>query len=550
VESRAARAAGGHKVAIYTTIAGDYDSVKLPSVLDPRFDFFLFSDVPRSGGGAWQVKPITAFDNDPTRMARYVKTHPHALLGHYEFAIWIDSNIMILGDIHVLLDSFIESGTVVAAFPHPYRTSIYEEVGACIAQGLDDAETMREQIARYRKAGFAHQDLIESSVMMFDLRDRRVLAFLDRWWSEIERGSRRDQLSLNYALAQTGLDWHRIAAPPESVRTHPMLAFGGHDRGKGVARRLVDEIGVPPSDPYHGIRYDSVREQRIAAQRERRIDIVICVHNALDHVSVCLESVRRHRNTQRIIIVDDGSDPPTAAFLRAFAASQSEVELVRNDRPGGYTRAANRGLAAARGELVILLNSDTIVTDGWAEKMADAVFSTPRAGIVGPMSSAASGQSIPNHRGTERQTAVNALPAGMTAEDMNRCCEQWTIDGIIPRVPLVHGFCFGLTREVIDKVGYFDEAHFPRGYGEEDDYCFRAADAGFALVVATHTYVFHAKSKSYADADRISLTREASQALHRLHSPARIRRAVESMDHNPLLWKFRQNAAKLAAMSQ
>jgi GT2 family glycosyltransferase len=166
------------------------------------------------------------------------------------------------------------------------------------------------------------------------------------------------------------------------------------------------------------------------------------------------------------------------------------------------------------------------------------------------MSSAASWQSIPNHRGTGQQTAVNPLPAGMTAEDMNRCCEQWTIDGIIPRVPLVHGFCFALTREVIDKVGYFDETHFPRGYGEENDYCFRAADSGFGLIVATHTYVFHAKSKSYADADRIGLMREGSQALHRLHSPARIRRAVEAMEHNPLLWKFRQNAAKLAAISQ
>jgi GT2 family glycosyltransferase len=483
-------------------------------------------------------------------MARYVKTHPHALLGHYEFAIWIDSNIMILGDIHVLLDSFIESGTVVAAFPHPYRTSIYEEIEACIAQGLDDAETMREQIARYRKAGFAHQDLIESNLMMFNLSDRRVRALLDLWWSEIERGSRRDQLSLNYALAQIGLGWHPIASRPDNARTHLMLAFGGHDRDKGVARRLVDEVGAPPSDPYQGTPYDRIREQRIAAQRERRIDIVVCVHNALDHVSACLESVRRHRTTQRIIIVDDGSDAPTAAFLSAFAKNQSEVELIRHDQPGGYTRAANRGLAASRGEFVILLNSDTIVTDGWAEKMADAVFSTPGAGVVGPMSSAASWQSIPNHRGTEQQTAVNLLPAGMTAEDMNRCCEQWTIDGIVPRVPLVHGFCFGLTREIIDKVGYFDETHFPGGYGEENDYCFRAADAGFGLVVATHTYVFHAKSKSYVDTDRIRLTGEASQTLHRLHSPARIRRAVEAMEHNPLLWKFRQNAAKLAAISQ
>lgn len=53
---------------------------------------------------------------------------------------------------------------------------------------------------------------------------------------------------------------------------------------------------------------------------------------------------------------------------------------------------------------------------------------------------------------------------------------------------LVHGFCFGLIREVMNRVGLFYEDSFPNGYGEENDYCFRAADAGFSLVIATHTY--------------------------------------------------------------
>jgi GT2 family glycosyltransferase len=547
--SRTARDVRPEKVAIYTAISDNYDSVKLPELPDPRFDYLLFTDAPRSGGDVWRVRPMTAYDTDPVRMARYVKTHPHLLLGEYRYAIWIDSNLGILGDIHALLEMFVQSGKPVAAILHPYRTSIDEEVEACIAAGRDDTAVMREQVARYREVGFACQDLIESNLMMFDLANPCVPAFLDRWWSEIDRGSKRDQLSLNYALAKTGLDWYRITARPDSARNHPVLAFAEHDYNNGVARRLLDALGGTADDPYDGLPYEQVREQRIAAQNTRRIDVVICAHNALEYLTACLESVRRNRSsaTQRIIIVDDGSDDSTAAFLKTFASSHAHVELIRNDQPVGYTRAANKGLAASNAELVILLNSDTIVTDGWAEKMADAVYSTPGTGIVGPMSNAASFQSIPDHRATEQQTAINPLPPGMSADDVNRCCERWTVDGVLPRVPLVHGFCLGVTRQVLDKVGYFDEIHFPRGYGEENDFCFRAADAGFGLVVATHTFVFHAKSKSYADADRIVLMREGSEALHKLHPPVRILRATEAMEHNPMLWKFRRSAAKLAA---
>ena len=290
--------------------------------------------------------------------------------------------------------------------------------------------------------------------------------------------------------------------------------------------------------------YADVRDERIAAQGQRPIDIVVCVHNALEDVERCLQSIQgaRKSHNQRLIIIDDGSDSPTASFLEEVARNASWIERHRNDQAIGYTKAANLGLAASRGEFVILLNSDTVVTNGWAEKMADAAFSTPGIGIVGPMSSAASHQSIPDHRGSNGQTAINELPPTLTAEDMNRYCEQWTIADVLPRVPLVHGFCLGVTRDVIDRVGFFDEASFPNGYGEENDYCFRAADAGFSLVVATHTYVFHAKSKSYADTERVTLMKAGSEAFRRIHGQTRVKRAVKSMQENPILANLRLRA--------
>jgi hypothetical protein len=367
-----------------------------------------------------------------------VKTHPHLLLPGYDIAIWIDAHIMILGNIYSMIARFVASKGAVAAVPHPGRTSIYEELGACIQRkNVDDAETMQQHVARYRAAGFDHSDLIETNLMMFRLSDERTRAFLDIWWREIDCYSKREQLSVNYALQKAGITWHQLTQRPQSARDHPRLVLVPHDRATGTVQKLVDALQSPMADPYAGAPYADVREERIAAQRHRRIDIIVCVHNALDVVKQCLESVRRarRRDRQGLIIIDDGSEETTARYLAEFGSGASWVELHRSDYARGYTSAANQGLAASTGELVILLNSDTTVTDGWSEKLADAVFSTVGAGIVGPMSNAASHQSIPEHRGTKTQTAINKLPNGLTAEDMNRYCEQWTVAGLLPAGP-------------------------------------------------------------------------------------------------------------------
>ena len=534
------------KIVIYTAIAGGYDTIKLPEHPDPHFDYVLFTDTPAPDTGVYQVRPITYLDSDATRRARFAKTHPHMLLERYDIAIWVDSNIMVVGDIDPLIEKFLASGNAVGVIPHPQRTSVYEELEACIKLSKDEQSVMDAQIAHYRQLGFDCTDLIESNVMMFKLGDQRSRSFLDCWWAEIDHHSKRDQISLNFALKQSGVDYCRLMEHPANARNHSAFALVQHDAGKGPSSELIDALQVPFVDPYAGPSYADVRVERIAAQNNRRIDVIVCVHNALDDVRQCLESVRKARQgyNQKLILIDDGSDKPTAKFLKEFASTAPWVELHRSETATGYTKAANRGMAASTGELVIFLNSDTVVTDSWAEKMADAVFSTAGAGIVGPMSNAASHQSIPEHRSSRQQTAVNELPPELSADQMSRYCEQWSVDGVLPRVPLVHGFCFGVTRAVIDGIGFFDEANFPRGYGEENEYCFRAVDAGFGLVIATHTYVFHAKSKSYGDA-RLSLAKAGSEVLRQLHGRRRIERAIKSVESNPILVSLRRRASSL-----
>lgn len=535
------------RIAVFTAISGGYDPIKLPEKPDSRFDYIVFTDTPLREPGLYDVRPLPYFHSDTTRSARFVKTHAHMLLNDYDIAVWVDSNITIKDDIYPFIEELVQSEKPVAAIPHPQRSSIYEEYEACIRHGKDEQETMSEQIKHYKDSGFQHDDLIESNFMVFDLHHEKTPKFLNTWWSEIDRFSKRDQISLNYALNKEGVSWHPLFEQPSNVRNHPGFLLTPHGTGDIIIDELMDTLDADIKEPFSDDPYSSVRKQRVAAQKDRSIDIIVCVHNALEEVKKCLDSIvhNRHNQNHNLIIVNDGSNEEASAYLQDFEQKHGDwTRLLRNETAQGYTKAANKGLEASDADLSILLNSDVIVTDSWAEKMADAVFATPGAGIVGPLSSAASHQSIPNHNSTKDQTAINELPDNITAEDMNQKCEEWTASDYIPRVPLMHGFCFGITKEAKEVIGYFDEKHFPKGYGEESDYCFRAVDAGFSLVIATHTYIFHAKSKSYIGPERIKLMERGMSNLYALHSTKRVQRAIQSMQEHPVLVKMREQAAE------
>lgn len=545
-----ARHLEGKRIAIYTAIIGDYDQVHVPEVLLPGVDYVIFADQSMTVPAGFSVRAPEYHAANPVRTARYVKLHPHHLLGDYDYAVWIDANILVLGDITDIIADHIASQSAVGAVPHPERRSVYQEAAACLHYAKDDADAIREQVRRYDRLDFDCDDLIESNFMMFDLRSPAIESFLASWWSEIDGHSRRDQLSFNFAMRTNRLGWRPLIEAPHSTRSHPKFVVLPHgDETQALSTAVLEEHGARPVAPSPPVDASAAaRRARMLAAPHQSIDIVICVKDALEDVRRCLESVfgAKARAHHRIVLVDDGSAHDTRTYLEEVAAGRTNIVLERNGEALGYTRAANQGLARSSADCVILLNSDTIVTDWWAEKLAEALFGTPGAGLVGPLSNAASFQSIPSLERSGGQTAINPLPPGTTPEDMNLLCETWAEGRHFPRVPLVHGFCFGIARQLIDRIGYFDDLHFPKGYGEENDYCFRATDAGFDGVVATDTFVFHAKTRSYTPADRRKLVATGSATLRELFGAARIRRATASMASNPVLNHMRDCAAAYA----
>ena len=265
------------------------------------------------------------------------------------------------------------------------------------------------------------------------------------------------------------------------------------------------------------------------------VDIIIPVHNSWDLVKECISSVleTREASIHRVHVVDDGSLPVIARELMEFSAKNLNFDITRVEKAGGFTKSANIGLRKSFAPMVVILNSDTIVSAGWIHKLQRALFSNTGVGIVGPLSNAASYQSIPRTSSNAieveaGQTAINALPAGLTLKEVNDHLEQ-NLVSVKFRVPMIHGFCLVIRREVIDQIGMFDEESFPSGYGEEDDYCIRAVDAGWSLLWATDTYVYHHKSGSYDPKRRRVLVSEGSAQLLRKHGQLRVKNNLNSL---------------------
>ncbi|MBP9713228.1 MAG: glycosyltransferase [Sterolibacterium sp.] len=269
------------------------------------------------------------------------------------------------------------------------------------------------------------------------------------------------------------------------------------------------------------------------------VDVIVCVHNALEDVRRCLSSVVRYSVRCRLIIVDDGSRDDTRDYLQTFAHEQGAT-LIRNEVARGYTFAANQGLRAATGGYVVLLNSDTIVTLGWVEKLVACAESDPAIGLVGPLSNTASWQSIPEIE-EDGDWAINALPSGVTIADMGSLIARHASHGY-PRMSFLNGFCLMLRRAVMDEIGIFDEAAFGRGYGEENDYCLRARKAGWELALADNAYVFHAQSKSYSHEKRKLLAEQAGQHLAAKHGGALITAGVAQCRWDRQLISIRAHA--------
>ncbi|GEM_PF-1287073 len=345
-------------------------------------------------------------------------------------------------------------------------------------------------------------------------------------------GSRRERLGAMVA------GWLRIVQERGARGLVHHLRGEVHWRAQALGRRLA------PGHRRGPVQIPSIPQRPPVSPHTAPVDIVVCVHNALEEVRRCLASVEQHTAPPyRLILVDDGSAPPTRDFLAEFAREREHVVLLRHEEPLGYTRAANRGLRRTDAAFVLLLNSDTAVTPGWLDRLVACAESHPRIGLVGPLSNTASWQSVPRVSLGD-DWADNPLPNGLDLDTWSQALGAHA-SRLYPAMPFLNGFCLLIRRDVLDQVGLFDELHFPQGYGEENDYALRARAAGWRLALADDTFVYHAQSRSYDHRRRRELSAHADRVLRQLHPPEAIERGVAYCREGLVLEGIRARVAAL-----
>ena len=242
-----------------------------------------------------------------------------------------------------------------------------------------------------------------------------------------------------------------------------------------------------------------------------------------------------------LLLIDDASPDPRIASLLDRTSSIPNVQVLRNEVNVGFTGTVNRGIEAAGDRDVVLLNSDARVTPGWLDGLIEAARSRPRVATVTPLSDNAGAFSAPD---PERS---NPLPAGVAEDVFARAIRRYSAR-IRPSLPTGNGFCMYVTRAAINEIGVLDASAFPRGYGEENDFCMRAQRHGWHHLLDDTGYVFHERSASFQSA-KIELIKtgraivdarypEYKPLLAAFRSPAmsavhhRVRRAVASVQAN------------------
>ncbi|MDR2644398.1 MAG: glycosyltransferase [Endomicrobium sp.] len=221
------------------------------------------------------------------------------------------------------------------------------------------------------------------------------------------------------------------------------------------------------------------------------ISLVIPVYNSLNYVQILFNSLLRtfEFSSGEIIIIDDCSEVQTALYLEKFVFTHKGFRLFKNTKNEGFIKTANRGLKEAKGDVCVILNSDTEIASGFNKKILDCFNSDNSIGVAFAIGSSAEYFCIPQIKNRSIQQMNDLL------DTVHK-----------PTYPLVlraEGFCFCIRRKVIEQQGYLDEI-YGHGYYEETDFTVRAIKNGWKSVLIDNLYIGHARHGSFLSKDKRS----------------------------------------------
>jgi GT2 family glycosyltransferase len=232
----------------------------------------------------------------------------------------------------------------------------------------------------------------------------------------------------------------------------------------------------------------------------RRASVVVVTYNNLVYTRLCLESLLANADPPgyEVIVVDNGSTDGTPEYLGRLRRQHPQVRVVSNPANLGFARANNQGLARATGDLLVLLNNDTIVPHGALTRLLGHLRD-PAIGLIGP---------VTNRTGNEAQIEAPYRTYGELARFARDHARAHAPTGVDLRMLAM--FCVALRRDVYEGVGPLDE-RFGIGLFEDEDYALRVRAAGYRVVCAEDVFVHHFGQASIG---KLARTGEYGELFH------------------------------------
>jgi len=253
---------------------------------------------------------------------------------------------------------------------------------------------------------------------------------------------------------------------------------------------------------------------------KNKVDIIVPVYNAFESLEKCIKSVIKNTDliNNNLIIIDDGStDERIFDFYNKIDKNKDKnIKIYKNKENLGFVGTVNRGMGLNKKNDVLLLNSDTVVTNNWLNNILECAYSSSIIATVTPLSNNATICSVPNF------VQDNQLPDGFDIDSFADLISSKSLK-LYPQLPTGHGFCFFIKREILDIFGFFNLELFGKGYGEENEFCLRVEKYGYKNVLDDTTFIHHSGSASFTDEARINKVNNNIKIIENLYPGYQLR---------------------------
>ena len=243
------------------------------------------------------------------------------------------------------------------------------------------------------------------------------------------------------------------------------------------------------------------------------ITIVIPVYADWPSLKDCIESLKKYVGSHHNVMLVNDCGPQASILEKNIKEAIKHTDnfvYLKNSANLGFLKTCNRAvleLDKTKND-VLILNSDTIATEGFLEEMAAVLYDSPKIASVSPRTNNATIATIP--LSAAKQKGIDPKKSFAIFKKIKDTLPRYS------EVPTTHGFCMMIKRTVIDEYGLFDEV-FGKGYGEENDFCMRVQERGYKNVLANRAYVFHLEAKSFTHETKSKMLEKNLQIMYQRH---------------------------------